>query len=179
MTTPVMWSLCACLRKTLGLMVRLTDKATDVVISGVSAGALAVYLTLDRWCERLREVAPSATCVGLPDSGFFLDYQAPGVTAQPPVSDRGSVPGLAHAFVSINRAILVAGGRDLPRGSQMGVRGVQQFSRRQSAVPIETRGGAVPVQLRRARRSIHHHANVCAAEPVRRLAVGIGARERV
>jgi len=48
--------------------------ATDVVVSGCSAGGLATYLHTDQWCDAV----PSAkTCVGLPDSGFFLDFQDP------------------------------------------------------------------------------------------------------
>mmetsp|Transcript_36011 Transcript_36011/g.108183 ORF Transcript_36011/g.108183 Transcript_36011/m.108183 type:complete len:397 (+) Transcript_36011:38-1228(+) len=45
--------------------------ASDVVVSGCSAGGLATYLHTDQWCDAL----PNAKCVGLPDSGFFLDYQ--------------------------------------------------------------------------------------------------------
>ena len=73
------------------LMTKLgLDRATDVVISGASAGALAVYLTVDRWCDAVRAQSPSATCVGMPDAGYFLDYQAP-MAAQPPA------PGAFHA----------------------------------------------------------------------------------
>jgi len=47
--------------------------ATDAVISGCSAGGLATYLHVDHWVSRL----PSGVkVVGLPDSGFFLDYSA-------------------------------------------------------------------------------------------------------
>jgi len=60
----------AALKKTYGF-----DQATDIVIGGCSAGGLATYLHVDWW----RGVAPSsARLVGLPDSGFFLDYDAPG-----------------------------------------------------------------------------------------------------
>jgi len=48
--------------------------ATDVVISGCSAGGLATFLHLDWW----RDVLPTSThVVGMPDSGFFLDYENP------------------------------------------------------------------------------------------------------
>jgi len=47
--------------------------ATDVVISGCSAGGLATYLHVDWW----RASLGSAKVVGLPDSGFFLDYESP------------------------------------------------------------------------------------------------------
>ena len=67
------------------LMTKLgLDRATDVVISGASAGALAVYLTVDRWCDAVKTNNSSATCVGLPDAGLFLDYQSPTTLAQPP-----------------------------------------------------------------------------------------------
>jgi len=48
--------------------------ATDVVISGCSAGGLATYLHVDWWANQV----PKAKVIGLPDSGFFLDYDAPG-----------------------------------------------------------------------------------------------------
>mmetsp|Transcript_7094 Transcript_7094/g.14333 ORF Transcript_7094/g.14333 Transcript_7094/m.14333 type:complete len:550 (-) Transcript_7094:148-1797(-) len=51
--------------------------STDVVISGCSAGGLATYLHLDYWAERIHSVALGALVVGMPDSGFFLDYQDP------------------------------------------------------------------------------------------------------
>ncbi len=45
------------------------SKATDVVISGCSAGGLATYLHVDLW----HSLFPSSTkVVGMPDSGFFL-----------------------------------------------------------------------------------------------------------
>ena len=58
--------------------------ATDVVISGCSAGGLATYLHTDQWCDllhgqaRLEKRAP-AKCVGMPDSGLsrWLESVAP------------------------------------------------------------------------------------------------------
>ena len=44
--------------------------ASDVVVSGCSAGGLATYLHVDRWAAAL----PKAKVRGLPDSGFFLDF---------------------------------------------------------------------------------------------------------
>ena len=69
-----------------------------------SAGGLATYLHVDEWCDGIKQLSYSSTfdpssdhhqkpweprsylrasreyaavtCVGLPDSGFFLDYQA-------------------------------------------------------------------------------------------------------
>jgi len=58
-------------------------QATDLVVSGCSAGGLATFLHTDQWCDALKAFNPSAKCVGLPDSGFFLDYQDPQVTCQP------------------------------------------------------------------------------------------------
>lgn len=52
--------------------------ATDVVVSGCSAGGLATFLHTDQWCDRLAVDAKALDkCVGMPDSGFFLDYQDP------------------------------------------------------------------------------------------------------
>mmetsp|Transcript_25911 Transcript_25911/g.28815 ORF Transcript_25911/g.28815 Transcript_25911/m.28815 type:complete len:381 (+) Transcript_25911:19-1161(+) len=50
------------------------DKATDVVISGCSAGGLATYFHVDWWAENLPKMAKVR---GLPDSGFFLDFEGP------------------------------------------------------------------------------------------------------
>lgn len=48
--------------------------ATDVVISGCSAGGLATYLHVDNWAKLLSP--RGIRVVGMPDSGFFLDHQA-------------------------------------------------------------------------------------------------------
>jgi len=61
------------------LKTKKLNSATDVVISGCSAGGLATYLHVDQWCDALAADAPAAKCVGMPDSGFFLDYQSPKV----------------------------------------------------------------------------------------------------
>jgi len=50
------------------------SKATDVVISGCSAGGLSTFLHVDWWRQHLPQ---GAHVVGMPDSGFFLDYEAP------------------------------------------------------------------------------------------------------
>eukprot|EP01087_Luapelamoeba_hula_P011291 TRINITY_DN3051_c0_g1_i1.p1 TRINITY_DN3051_c0_g1~~TRINITY_DN3051_c0_g1_i1.p1 ORF type:complete len:391 (+),score=62.63 TRINITY_DN3051_c0_g1_i1:29-1174(+) len=55
------------------LLARGLSKATDVVVSGCSAGGLATFLHADWW----RAAVPSAHVVGLPDSGFFIDYESP------------------------------------------------------------------------------------------------------
>ena len=62
------------------LMTKGLDKATDLMVSGCSAGGLATYLHTDQWCKAV----PNAKCAGLPDSGFFLDYQDPTASCSPP-----------------------------------------------------------------------------------------------
>lgn len=47
--------------------------ATDVVISGCSAGGLATYLNLDWWRDSINEINKNTKVVGLPIDGFFLD----------------------------------------------------------------------------------------------------------
>eukprot|EP01125_Pyxidicula_operculata_P008327 TRINITY_DN2804_c0_g1_i1.p2 TRINITY_DN2804_c0_g1~~TRINITY_DN2804_c0_g1_i1.p2 ORF type:complete len:360 (+),score=63.23 TRINITY_DN2804_c0_g1_i1:1188-2267(+) len=48
------------------------NHATDVVVSGCSAGGLATFLHVDWW----KSILPrTAKVVGMPDSGFFLDYE--------------------------------------------------------------------------------------------------------
>jgi len=54
------------------LMNRMLKGATDVVISGCSAGGLSTYLHADEWGAAL----PGTKVVALPDSGFFLDYNS-------------------------------------------------------------------------------------------------------
>ncbi|CAE7201415.1 PAE9 [Symbiodinium pilosum] len=63
--------------------------ASDVIVSGCSAGGLATYLHVDQWCAWLHAARPSAKCAGLPDSGFFIDYQDPEVTCSPDSSASG------------------------------------------------------------------------------------------
>lgn len=66
------------------------DKASDVMVSGCSAGGLATYLHTDQWCDAV----PSAKCAGLPDSGFFLDYQNAPCT--PPSTEEERAGGRAR-----------------------------------------------------------------------------------
>jgi len=50
------------------------DKATDVVVSGCSAGGLATFLHCDHWAAAIANATKSAAkVVCMPDSGFFLD----------------------------------------------------------------------------------------------------------
>ena len=52
--------------------------ATDVVVSGCSAGGLATFMQCDRWADRLTSASASADGLKvrcLPDSGMFLDVQ--------------------------------------------------------------------------------------------------------
>ena len=67
------------------------------ILQGCSAGGLATYLHTDSWCAAL----PNAKCGGLPDSGFFLDYQDPTQTCAPtgPTADAVEAfakPALRH-----------------------------------------------------------------------------------
>lgn len=39
--------------------------ATDVVVSGCSAGGLATFLHTDQWCDALLKTAPGVKCVGM------------------------------------------------------------------------------------------------------------------
>jgi len=60
------------------LLNRGLAKATDVVVSGCSAGGLATFLHCDTWSERiLTEGNMGAKVVCVPDSGLFLDYEGP------------------------------------------------------------------------------------------------------
>lgn len=48
--------------------------ATDVVVSGCSAGGLATFLHCDHWAEAIaKSTGGKAKVVCMPDSGFFLD----------------------------------------------------------------------------------------------------------
>jgi len=50
------------------------NKATDVVVSGCSAGGLATFLHCDHWAAAISKATNGAAKVAcMPDSGFFLD----------------------------------------------------------------------------------------------------------
>jgi hypothetical protein len=53
-------------------------QATDVVISGSSAGGLATYIHLDWWRSEIKDngYRTGSKVIGLPDSGFFIDYNS-------------------------------------------------------------------------------------------------------
>ena len=51
------------------------SSASEVVITGCSAGGLSTYAHADTWAAAL----PKARVVAMPDSGFFLDFSAAGV----------------------------------------------------------------------------------------------------
>ena len=55
--------------------------ASDVVISGCSAGGLATFLHCDQWADRIHELNPAATVKCMPDSGLFVDIQDDAATA--------------------------------------------------------------------------------------------------
>ena len=50
--------------------------ASDVLLSGGSAGALSTYLHADSWRDAILAKSPAARFVAVPDSGFFLNYNA-------------------------------------------------------------------------------------------------------
>ena len=57
------------------------SQATDVVVSGCSAGGLATYLHCDKWATAIiNATADKAKVVCMPDSGFFIDKDIiPGI----------------------------------------------------------------------------------------------------
>lgn len=50
------------------------NAAENLVISGTSAGGLAVYLHADYLRAKVLAVSPKANVAAVPDAGFFLDY---------------------------------------------------------------------------------------------------------
>merc|ERR1712227_415074 len=48
--------------------------ATEIILSGGSAGGLAVFFNLDHLASLLRASNSSARLTGFPDAGFFLDH---------------------------------------------------------------------------------------------------------
>jgi len=79
-------------------------KATDVVISGCSAGGLATYLHLDWWKQNLITLTK---VIGLPDSGFFLDYDTPdceyGQKMRWVFNQMNSTDGVNQKCISFNK----------------------------------------------------------------------------
>ena len=80
------------------LAVEGLSAATDVVLSGGSAGGLATFLHADSWRGAIRAASPGAKVVAVPDSGFFLNYnasahKAPYGAAMRWVFDRGNGTG--------------------------------------------------------------------------------------
>ena len=51
------------------------DAATEVILSGGSAGGLAVYYHLDYFAEAVHASAPAARISGFPDAGYFADLK--------------------------------------------------------------------------------------------------------
>ena len=51
------------------------DTATEVILSGGSAGGLAVYYHLDYIAAAVKSMAPAARVTGFPDAGYFADLQ--------------------------------------------------------------------------------------------------------
>ena len=88
------------------LIARGLGSATDVVISGCSAGGLSTFLHADTWGAAL----PTAKVVALPDSGFFRNYNATntatdyGSIMRWVFSAMNSTGGVPAACVSANSA---------------------------------------------------------------------------
>lgn len=71
-------------------------KATDIVISGSSAGGLATYLHLDWWAHGTdveNMWRKSCRVIGLPDSGFFIDHNPLYSTKMRWVFDQMNIKG--------------------------------------------------------------------------------------
>lgn len=49
------------------------DKASDIVLSGCSAGGLGILFGLDDMASNIKKVNPKAKIRGMADSGYFLD----------------------------------------------------------------------------------------------------------
>lgn len=50
-------------------------KASEVIVTGQSAGGLATYTWVDYIADKVKSTSPNAKVFGLPDSGVFLDYE--------------------------------------------------------------------------------------------------------
>ena len=60
------------------------DQATEVVVTGISAGALSTFLHLDRIAQAVHTVKSDCRVYGAPMAGYFLDHATfPGVTPTP------------------------------------------------------------------------------------------------
>jgi hypothetical protein len=88
------------------LKARGLDAADEVVVSGCSAGGLATFLHADEWGAAL----PTAKVTALPDSGFFLDFNASSAGSRLPYGQlmrwvctaMNSTGGLPTACVAAN-----------------------------------------------------------------------------
>lgn len=56
-------------------VVHKLDAASEVILSGGSAGGLAVYYHIDWVAETVRSRSPTARVTGFPDAGYFADLQ--------------------------------------------------------------------------------------------------------
>ena len=70
------------------LLSRGLDQATEAVISGCSAGGLATILHVDEWCDAM---PAGSKCVGMPDSGFFDEFQDPRAKPLPPAETAAAI----------------------------------------------------------------------------------------
>lgn len=81
--------------------------ASDLVVSGGSAGGLATYLHTDRWKDSLPD---SVFVAALPDAGFFLDWDSthPATTARTYASVMRKNFKDFNAIGSVNQACVTA-----------------------------------------------------------------------
>lgn len=75
------------------------SSATDLVVSGCSAGGLATYLHADHWASR---VPRSVKVAALPDSGFFLDEQFISASVADTTTPGNYHDGLVWVFHQMN-----------------------------------------------------------------------------
>ena len=89
------------------------SSAETVILSGCSAGGLAVYLHVDYLAAKVHAVNPTARVVGAPGAGFFLGEQPPfsgsGYLQQYKwVFDASNASAAVDGFSGTNDACLVA-----------------------------------------------------------------------
>ena len=101
--------------------------ASEAIVSGGSAGGLAAFLHADWWCDALaKKNGALRKCVALPDSGFFLDYESPRATAEPPPTKYRA--GYFRAYMEwAYRAFNASGGLHVDCVAAMASRGTEHL----------------------------------------------------
>jgi hypothetical protein len=98
------------------LPIELTD---TFIVYGCSAGGLATYTWVDTIAEWINEINPKTKVLGMPDSGFFVDYPS-NLTGK---NDYGNwikaVVGLANSAVPLPNKKCVAQNKDSPHYCMM------------------------------------------------------------